>query len=301
MDIKKIEINLMVILILFFVILGALVAFVAFVPLFSKNFAGIIMSFLVVLGIIALVAALSFMAAIFSIINLSDSNQSLGLPKGSVRALIALSIILIFMISPLFLYERVNIHGQDEINNYTSITQKQLDDIPKEEIAYIRQVGKDGNETLFDVGRKVEKSKASEDIAKQVITTVSTLAVAVASFYFGTKAAVVSNGSAPATSVPVIRSINPTEGKREEDIEFKILGKNFELAKEVKVIHDSIEILCTDITSSATVIKCKLKIPKDSKGYPEGKWMVVVMNSDKGEDRFEDAFTVKDAIDQPEK
>jgi hypothetical protein len=254
----------------------------------------LILPILLVLSIIALIGCLCIATTLFHFQNMSDPTKSLGLPEGSVRAVIALSLIFIFMISTLFLYERVYEHGLVDIKVYTGITQKQLDDIPKEEIAYIRRLEKDGNETLFDVGRKMEKSKTSEDIAKQVITTVSTLVVAVAGFYFGTKAATVASGGTPATSMPVIRSINPTEGEREEDIEFKILGKNFELAKEVKLVRDSIEIQSTDITSSATVIKCKLKIPKDSKGYPEGKWTVVVINSDKGEDRLEEAFIVKD-------
>jgi len=57
--------------------------------------------------------------------------------------------------------------------------------------------------------------------------------------------------------------------------------EELELAKEVKLVRNSIEIPCTDITSSATMIKCKLKIPEESKAYPEGKWTVVVINSDK--------------------
>jgi hypothetical protein len=171
----------------------------------------IMLSVLLVFGVIALVLTLSFAAFVFSVLNLSDPTQSLGLPEGSIRSVIALSLILIFMMSSLFLYQDVS--NEKEINVYTSITQEQLNDIPKGEIAYIHRVGKLDNETLFDVGRTVEKSKTSEDIAKQIITTVSTLVVAVAGFYFGSKA--VSEAKAPPTSVPIIRDIDPKEGQKE--------------------------------------------------------------------------------------
>jgi hypothetical protein len=247
-----------------------------------------------IFGVIVLIVALSAAAIIFKGLNLTDKTQSLGLPEGSVRAVIALSLILIFMISSILLYDRVNTNGRVQIINSKGITQEQLNAIPTAEIAYIQRNGTAGNETLFDVGLILQTSKTSEDIAKQIITTVSTLVVAVAGFYFGSKAAAAAEAEgAPATSVPVIRSIDPkdNQGKRDEDMVFTINGKNLELAKEVKLVQGSIEIQCTDITTSSTVVRCKLKIPIDTQKYPTGNWTVVVTNSDKGEDKY-DGFNV---------
>lgn len=272
---------------LFTLVCGSLAYLFLFVLAKSPE---IVLMVLLVISVIALVLTLSLAAFTFKTLDLSDETQALGLPEGSIRAVIALSLILIFMISSLFLFQQVNTH-ENGITIYKGITQEQLNDIPKGEIAYIQRNGTVGNETLFDAGRIVERSKASEDIAKQIITTVSTLVVAVAGFYFGSKTAAAPS-RAPATSVPVIRRVDPDAGKQGEDIDFKIIGKNFELAKEVKLIHESNEIQCTGITPSSTMIKCKLKIPTDPKEAPEGKWTVVVINSDKGEDRLEGAFTV---------
>ncbi|KQC03981.1 MAG: hypothetical protein APR53_04205 [Methanoculleus sp. SDB] len=274
---------------LFFVVTIGLLVFYLFLYAEFKR-AEIILSVLLVISVIALTVSLTFTAFIFKHLGLSDRKQSLGLPEGSVRAVIALSLILIFMISSLLLFEEVRVLPTSQ---YRSITQELLNDIPKEQIAYIQQVSvliNGTNETRYNVGRIMENSKASEDLAKQIITTVSTLVVAVSSFYFASKTVAAAAGT-PAVSVPVLRSTSPAEGKRKEEIKFRVCGKNLELAKNVKLIRDSLEIACTGVTSSSTKIKCTLKIP-EQKEYPEGKWTVVVINSDKGEDRLEGAFTI---------
>jgi hypothetical protein len=281
-------------------VLGLVLAPLIFNPLLPKmDTPEVLLSILLVVGVIALIIVLAGATTIIHSLGLSDRTNSLGLPKGSVRAVIALGLILIFMISSVFLYTQVDSHGGISIYNSTNITQAQLDAIPLGEIAFVQPAGIVNNEAVFNVGRivELEANGASVDIAKQIITTVSTLVVAVAGFYFGSNAvagAVAATGGVPAISVPVIRSIKPSGGKREEDIEIKIFGKNLELAEKVKLVRDSIEITCTDVTSSSTMAKCRLNIPKDSEAYPAGTWSVVVINSDTGEDRFLDAFTVED-------
>ena len=52
----------------------------------------------------ALLATLALVAVTFSVAGLSDPSQALGLPEGSVRAAIALSLIVIFSITAIFFY-----------------------------------------------------------------------------------------------------------------------------------------------------------------------------------------------------
>lgn len=287
--------NLILIMLIFIVLIVSIRAFIWYTLELCETgkTPEIILSALLVIGVIALILTLTFAALVYQSRDLSDPKQALGLPEGSIRAIIALSLILIFMISSVLLYERVNFFGEPLKYESSGITEAQLNDIPKEEIKAISRY-EIGNRTFYNVTRVVERNKTGEDIAKQIITTVSTLVVAVAGFYFGSKTVGGATGGAPAVSVPVIRSVDPVERKREEEFWFKIFGKNFDLAKEVKLVHDSKEIQCTEVTSSSTIIKCKLKIPKDISEYPAGKWTVVVINSDKGEDRLEAAFTVRD-------
>lgn len=59
---------------------------------------------LVITGVMALFATLALVAVAFSVAGLADPTQALGLPEGSVRAAIALSLIVIFAITSIYLY-----------------------------------------------------------------------------------------------------------------------------------------------------------------------------------------------------
>ena len=59
---------------------------------------------LLITGVMALFATLALVAVTFSVAGLSDETQALGLPEGSVRAAIALSLIVIFAITSIYLY-----------------------------------------------------------------------------------------------------------------------------------------------------------------------------------------------------
>jgi len=276
------------------VLAGILIALIVFFLLVDRKTPEIILAILLIIGLMSLIITLSYTTAIFKSLELSDPKSSLGLPEGSMQAVIALSLLLIFIICSVLLYSQV---AEPYTIKNSKVTQEKLDTFPNDTIVSIERDGQTvNNETLFKVSQKVEKTKASEDIAKQLITTVSTLVVAVAGFYFGSKAVTVAKGAVEATSDPVIRSIDITknEGKRDEEIPFVILGKNFE-SPEVKLVHpasDSID--GKDITSSSTKIKGTFTIPKDTEKikYPIGKWTVVVINSDKREDRLESGFII---------
>src|SRR3954454_9200915 len=54
--------------------------------------------FLVMIGVVALLGVLAAMAIAFKTMHLANQTQALGLPEGSVRAVIALSLILIFAV-----------------------------------------------------------------------------------------------------------------------------------------------------------------------------------------------------------
>lgn len=62
---------------------------------------------LVVIGVMALFATLALVAVTFAVAGLTDPKQALGLPEGSVRAAIALSLIVIFAITSIYLYSSI--------------------------------------------------------------------------------------------------------------------------------------------------------------------------------------------------
>jgi len=168
----------------------------------------LILPILLILGVMALIVTLSYTTAIFHQLGLSDPDRTLGLPEGSMQAIIALSLILIFLISSLLLYEEV---ADIDVYRSYNVTQAEFDKIPTNQIAFFDRITNANNETSYIIGRySREKSKSSEDIAKQIITTVSTLVVAVAGFYFGSKTVTEARRA-------VELNLPQNEGKQEEE------------------------------------------------------------------------------------
>ena len=132
-------------------------------------------------GVIAVIAALALISVVLANLGMRNKEEALGLPAGSIRAIIALSLIVFFIISTIYYFQVIasptqTLHG---------ITQAQLGSITANQIIASYP---DENGTYTVVLQGVS-SQASTDIAKQVLTTLSTLVVAVSAFYFGTKTA----------------------------------------------------------------------------------------------------------------
>jgi hypothetical protein len=165
---------------------------------------------LVLFGVISFLGALTIAAAVLYFFKLSNPLEALGLPQGSVRALIALSLILIFALLVIFMansftptYQTFNFTGGNGTviyrdQNYTS----------------------NGTITLI-----FEPSQDAIDFSGQVLTTVSTLVVALAGFYFGTRSVAQAQ---KATEPPEARLSTDPESSATLD-----LGKDQELAIKV--------------------------------------------------------------------
>src|SRR5690242_1953697 len=64
-------------------------------------------------SVLALVGAIAFMVIVFKQLDLTTPNEALGLPDGSIRAILAVSLIFLFLIMSVFLYAQVNAAGKD--------------------------------------------------------------------------------------------------------------------------------------------------------------------------------------------
>jgi hypothetical protein len=93
-------------------------------------------------GMVTLFSVITLVIVVFAALKLSDPREAMGLPRGSIRAIIALLLLIMFGIISMFLFRQVMAVDQ----------------------------------------------AAGTKFAEQVLTTVSTLVVSLASFYFGAKA-----------------------------------------------------------------------------------------------------------------
>ncbi len=156
----------------------------------------IVLPLVVIVGVVALLATLALTAATFGLFKISDKHQALGLPAGSIQAVIALSLILIFAVVALYASGDT---GSQQLES-KGLTAAEYQAIPSAQVVTTIRREEQG-EVRYDVVRSVEDT-AAKDINTQLLTTVSTLVVAVAGFYFGSKSAQEGSSSALKAAAP---------------------------------------------------------------------------------------------------
>jgi hypothetical protein len=249
---------------------------VGLTKVFSVYLPEISLTILVVTAVLAFLAMLATVTAILDALGLANDKYALGMPEGSIRAVIALSLLLIFVIASLYLYSSL------EPSNWAQGLEKEqfeafLEKNPERVLDFASY--ERGGKTLYNVRLKTERNQASVQYANQMLTLVGTLVGAVSGFYFGTRSVAVARGMG-APSQPVIGRIDPDKLEAKDGVTVKISGKNFDLPKEgatVKLIREGEDpVMGQDVTSSTTKIQCTFSL-KDKK---EGEWNLVVVNED---------------------
>ena len=137
-------------------------------------------------GVMALLVSLALVSLTFSLAGLSDRGEALGLPRGSVRAVISLSLIVLFAITS-FAFQSSFAGGVQKTEALTEGEAAALRaNLHGDELVATLPSG-DAQRPTVVVYRT--GSRTAEDFARQVFTIVGTLMTAVASFYFGSRAA----------------------------------------------------------------------------------------------------------------
>lgn len=141
-----------------------------------------------VFSIAAMFALIAFLAAMYQSVTLSTNTQALGLPEGSVRALIALGLIVVFTVITLFMLARLT--SIEDLCNRLTTTLAAVKDA---------NAGAAAKDAIAVVSAR---QQAAQDLAKQLLTMLGTLLAAVSSFYFGSSAtsAATTAGAAAATA-----------------------------------------------------------------------------------------------------
>jgi hypothetical protein len=187
----------------------------------------IFLSQIVLVGLALTVVFMALLAIIYSVMGVEDPKQALGLPEGSVRALLAFSLVLIFVCLAAFLFGEVNKNNQPvEGKTLTRVTETQLADLKTNfvvaselakdqtgKLQYEQVAAADGKTTVDDLKHPLytatyypKGSKDAEDFAKQIFTTLATVFVSVVSFYFGSS--VTSSAAAAA-----VKAVQGPDGK----------------------------------------------------------------------------------------
>ena len=230
-------------------------------------------SLLVVSAIAVLMTVLFILASGFRFLDLADPRQPLGLPEGSIRAMIALVLIMIFIIFGIYLFRMVGTGNQIFIGS--------MDAPPKPDLypGKILSVYPDEAKKKYNVFIINEITTDGLRLAQQLLTTVGTLVVAVSGFYFGSSTGTSSKNENNIKSIehnPRIVAVVPDNCIVGQTIDLEIAGSGFDSPKSVFLKSGDGIIQCSNILSSSTKIICKVLVNKLSAERLD----VVVQNND---------------------
>jgi hypothetical protein len=146
------------------------------------------LSLVFVAAAVVLVLVICTLTIVLRHLRLTTRKEAMGLPSGSIRAVIALMLILLFFIAAIFLFNstRNPVLDPSQLRKLTGIDAARFAAIPTDTIQSATQRGS-GTTAVWDVvlSPLPRNNRTSDDIAHQLITTVGTLVTAVAAFYFG--------------------------------------------------------------------------------------------------------------------
>jgi len=150
------------------------------------------MSWLLIVGIF-FVLALIAIPAVFKWISLDDKTQAMGLPDGSIRSVIALTLVLLFGVLPVYLFNHVAGSGTmaPPISGLSddAKTKAEKDYSGYSPIFVEVPVATHPDQHTWTMFLRQPADPNGVDFAKQMLVLLGTLATSVASFYFGSKTA----------------------------------------------------------------------------------------------------------------
>ena len=153
----------------------------------SKGLEGVV---LLVAGFVTVALLLYLGTLVLRALDMGAPAEALGMPEGSIRALIAMSLILIFAIIGIQVFNAGSV-GTEVVSS--GLTQAQIDQLRADGALVIAQslqtpVPAPPAAALYTVTTRTAMTQEAHDFGLQLMTTVSTLVVAVAGFYFGSRA-----------------------------------------------------------------------------------------------------------------
>jgi hypothetical protein len=222
-------------------------------------------------GVVVLIFMLAAVAMVFAALGLSNRELAMGLPEGSIRAVIALSLIVLFSILSIFLYQGVSRGNVVTIAEMSAADRAQFikDHTNAVDLQSVPTKGKDG---FFDVSYR-SANPASDDFAKQLLVLLGTLMTAITSFYLGagTVTSAVKNGNypgGPAAPAPSPASVQPTTHSIAAGaLDLTINGTDLNVITHVRIVKaGSPAIVGTNVMSSPNQVTCTFDLSQASQG-----------------------------------
>lgn len=208
------------------------------------------------------------MSVLYASYNIHDKTQALALPEGSIRAVIALMLIVLFAVLSIYLFGSLSDGRVVELGTVSAAERASLESLYKADGVISVQLDEKGDK--FRVWLKQGASDAGTDFAKQLLVLVGTLVTSISSFYFGAKASSPSNQSPETQERPAIEKLQPSSVQRGSGgVGFTATGRELQRIKTVKLVNGQRELEAVGLAVSPTQMNFTAVIPV---GTDAGKW-----------------------------
>lgn len=166
------------------IVLAGVYGWMANKKLFSPEFA---LPMLLLAAVVLVLAAIMALTNLYRHVQLQNKRHALGLPEGSVRAIIALILLFLFFIATTFIFSSLTQEGPQ--NTLRGLTPAQFAQIPATDIISSTPIPATGTPTSYDVVVQRPVPAPAQDVGKNLVVLLGTLVTAVSAFYFGSKSA----------------------------------------------------------------------------------------------------------------
>jgi hypothetical protein len=254
-----------VLLIIGFIVVS--IVFAAFVGLVNAYSSSIALPMLSIAGIVLLLLCLTAISYVFVRAGLQDKSQALGLPAGSIQAVIALSLIVLFAILTVFIFTSMG----TSLRTLTGLTLAERDD----QISKLGSIFAGWQQTgdqRFTIFLRDPVLDARNDIGKQIIVLIGTLMTSAVSFYFGSRATATGaaigsetagagttttpDRSSQAEPVLGITKIEPAEVRNGQSTQVTITGSGLKEVASVQFKQGTEVLEVTSIKPNDSVLVC---------------------------------------------
>jgi hypothetical protein len=207
----------------------------------SGENAAVVLPLLTIGGLLSLLIVLALVSVFFQTLGLANKEQALALPEGSVRAVIALGLIVLFAILAIYLYGSISARMPDVKNPVADDFAKQL---------------------LTIMGT--------------LVTAVASFYFGANTVASAHKAATEAERSGASALAPTINPPSPASSGP-GSVDLKISGSNLNPITRVMLVQGPTQIVAEEVKSNAQEVTCKVTIDANA---PKGKYNVVVSNED---------------------
>lgn len=242
-------------------------------------------------SMVVLLWGLVIFASLMNIVGLSDKTQALGLPEGSIRAIIAIALVGLFAV-----LAATVLSGHNKLLHPRASTDEVADFQARNPTLHILAVPNAAPTKKADGTQDPQTyqvftpSAPADDFMKQMLTLVGTLMTAITAFYFGGRTA---NPSDPTRAPPKLMAVidSPVELSQEPAI-IKLSGADLNNVKSMSLSSGTAQRTAQSILSNSSQVHAVVAFSAEDRAA-EKKWSVSVTDDIGRVATLENALTTK--------